>query len=240
MTSTGDSAMSMVTTPTAALAAGLGRYLTGKPCSKGHYAERFAKNRECVSCALERSARDPRKAERTKASAARNHKKRGEAQKKRYHSDPAHFAEINRRYRATNRDSVLEREALWRDQNRAKINAYALNRYQTDKNAIRAASTKWAKANPDKVAARTARRKAALLKATPAWANKAAIEKVYEAAATATRNTGVQYSVDHIIPLRGETVCGLHCEANLQVLTLSENSRKKNKLIDAALAEGPQ
>ena len=87
----------------------------------------------------------------------------------------------------------------------------------------------WVKENPHKKNALIAKRRAAKKNATPPWANLAAIAAFYEKAARLTRETGVRHEVDHIIPLQGKFVCGLHHEGNLQILTRSENARKRNK-----------
>lgn len=73
-----------------------------------------------------------------------------------------------------------------------------------------------------------AKRRAARLRRTPPWADQKAIRAIYERARRLTVESGVEHHVDHIIPLQGERVSGLHVENNLQVLTGSENSRKRN------------
>jgi hypothetical protein len=66
-------------------------------------------------------------------------------------------------------------------------------------------------------------------KATPAWANLAAIDVLYIEAKRRELETGVKWHVDHIVPLKSKLVCGLHVEANLVVLTASENIAKSNR-----------
>ena len=80
--------------------------------------------------------------------------------------------------------------------------------------------------NPDKMAAKSAKRRAANLERTVAWANQTSIVYVYRFARLLTTLTGIQYHVDHVIPLRGELVSGLHCEDNLRIIPGKENLKK--------------
>ena len=73
------------------------------------------------------------------------------------------------------------------------------------------------------------KRRADKLNATPKWADLKAIEGIYEMSRLLSKSWGEAYHVDHIVPLKGVTICGLHCEDNLQVITAKENLTKSNK-----------
>lgn len=74
------------------------------------------------------------------------------------------------------------------------------------------------------------RRKGAVVKqAIPQWADLHAMHEIYLSAERASTATGIPHTVDHIVPLRSKVVCGLHCEANLQVLPQRENFSKGNR-----------
>lgn len=81
------------------------------------------------------------------------------------------------------------------------------------------------RSRPGWAASWTAARYALKLKATPKWASKKAIRAIYAEAARLTKETGERHDVDHIVPLVGWTVCGLHVEYNLRILKHSEHVR---------------
>lgn len=98
-----------------------------------------------------------------------------------------------------------------------------------DKNAAK--SRAFYKANPEKALAFCAKRRAIKLQRTPAWLTREHYNKItalYKESKRLKNQYGTQYCVDHIIPLSGELVSGLHVPWNLQILTKSQNSSKSN------------
>lgn len=81
------------------------------------------------------------------------------------------------------------------------------------------------KNNKEKYKIRSALKLKRIKQSTPLWANLEKIKAIY-----LDRPNG--YHVDHIIPLKGLNVCGLHVENNLQYLTAKENKQKSNKLLE--------
>lgn len=80
----------------------------------------------------------------------------------------------------------------------------------------------WDQKHPGRANNKVAKRRAHLGKATPAWADRVELRRIYEACPEGKH-------VDHEIPLRGKTVCGLHVPGNLRYLDPLENSRKGNR-----------
>lgn len=140
-------------------------------------------------------------------------------------ANPEKQAEANRRglrlWQRANPDKVREYTRRWIEKDPAK--ALSLDH---------ARQKKWRQANKSRINAWSMARYATEKQRTPQWADFGAIEKFYAAAHRLTAETGIQHHVDHVIPLCGETVSGLHVETNLQVLTALENVKKRNKFVD--------
>jgi hypothetical protein len=119
----------------------------------------------------------------------------------------------------------------WARENPEKKRAQANKWSAENREKVRAWGAEWRAENPEKVRAKAARRRAQVLCATPAWADHAKINAVY-AWAKHLEELGVKCHVDHIVPLQGELVCGLHVHYNLRVVIDIENIKKHNVLLD--------
>lgn len=111
------------------------------------------------------------------------------------------------------------------------------------RSCCRVASNKWKEANKqvlkerrrvyltknkDAVNAYNSHKKHNKRNRTPSWADLDNIKMFYEVASVLSRS-GVLFEVDHVVPLHGKTVSGLHVEENLQVIPAWQNRKKRNK-----------
>jgi hypothetical protein len=85
-----------------------------------------------------------------------------------------------------------------------------------------------AKRRPPKPRMQSTHRDRVLRARVPAWADRGLMREIYRVRATLSRQTGVRYSVDHVVPVNHPLVCGLHVHNNLEVLPLDVNVRKSN------------
>ena len=137
-------------------------------------------------------------------------------------------AEASRAHYLKNRERLNAKSKDWITSNPEKAKAIRKAHNTKHRGKRQAQNSQWSKKNRDMRRATGAKRKAAKLRATPAWANHDAILRIYKVALLAQIQTGCRMHVDHIVPLQSLYVCGLHCEANLQVLRGHDNESKKN------------
>lgn len=242
-----------------AASAGLEFFVTGKPCCRGHFGPRRVNGGDCVACSLLRAKiRRQENPEATKA-AIREWKANpankesvaahGRSNYQRHRED--RIAKVLA-WQSANSDRVVEQRQRYKESGKLAEYARAWNARHPEKkrdkrkvdyaanaerykqqakewvgaNKAKAKATvkAWKKANHGHVIAAVKARKAWIKLRTPAWANMAAIAEFYSACPPG-------YHVDHIIPLRGRKVSGLHIETNLQYLPAADNLRKANRII---------
>lgn len=198
-----------------------GQYM-GKPCKRAHSGLRYLSSKDCVACAIERARRRYEK----------NPKALCEYQRLYYEANAEARREYSRRWREANAEALCEYRRRHYEKNAEAARERTRQWREANREAARERNRQWSKTNPHKVNAIGAKRRAAKLQATPGWLTKqhlAEIEGVYAEAQARSQETGDIYHVDHIVPLQGRNVCGLHVPWNLRAIPAVENLKKKNK-----------
>jgi hypothetical protein len=187
-------------------------YFTGKPCKRGHISLRQTSGLSCMECNRENQAERMKDKEKRAAQIART-----VAWTKRKRAESVEFK---------NKDNEYRKE--W-TRKKMQDPEYALK----IKEQSRISSAKRREQNPTENRFKAASYKASRINRSPPWLTKN--DRNQMRSFYAIRDWlnitmfGVKYEVDHVVPLRGRTVSGLHVPWNLQVIRGTENSRKGNK-----------
>ena len=185
-----------------AKAQGIKRYFTGKLCRNNHLAERYVGSGHCVDCVA--------------------------TQRKSWRSNNMESVRGSwQKYQQTNieKTRAASRRAYYKNPERYKLWA------QQNPEKIKSTQKKWRNNNPSKVTAQANKRRATKMQRTPAWADSERIQAYYDVCRFFNDISGyTKYHVDHIVPLRGRTISGLHVHHNLQILLAKDNLRKGNRV----------
>lgn len=131
-----------------------------------------------------------------------------------------------------NPEKGRQRTKKWRAENTEKVNARERALRAQNPERYLARVKKWQAKNKPVVVFHIAKRRASKKKACPSWLSAidlAQIQEFYDLALAKTMQTGVKHNVDHVVPLQGKNVSGLHVPWNLQIITARENFSKGNK-----------
>lgn len=135
----------------------------------------------------------------------------------------------NKQYYQNNSDKMKESAKHYREVNTDKVREYFKKYREINADKVKVCYKQWREANKDTVKAYQKTRRRRCRQAMPQWANPEAIRQIYLQAQQISKEVGIQHHVDHIIPLKGKFVSGLHVESNLTILVGTENIRKSNK-----------
>ena len=131
-----------------------------------------------------------------------------------------------------NKELTKERARAWHLFNPEKVSEKNIKHKNKNKDRLSEYNKQWWSENKDKRASYQAKRKSTILQRTPAWDPHAhLIIAKYQLATMLTKASSIVHHVDHIIPLQGRKVSGLHVFSNLRVIPGSDNVKKSNKFL---------
>ena len=141
-------------------------------------------------------------------------------------------------YRITHRGTVAIANKNWSSQNKDRIKSRMKDYYLENAEEFKLYRKEHYKNNKAAYLHYSKMRKLRIAKASPPWLTQQMIDdikNIYLESRKITDQSGILHEVDHIVPLNGESVCGLHVPWNLRIITKDENISKFNSL-DQSLA----
>lgn len=148
--------------------------------------------------------------------------------------------EYSKAYREANKAQIAAANKKWREDNKDHIKVRVSAKYKENAEVHRLKRQEHYSRNRAAYLHYSKLRKYRISCASPRWLTRAMLHQirdVYKESRRLTDTTGIAHEVDHIVPLNGETVCGLHVPWNLRVLTKEENMRKFNTLDEELMEE---
>lgn len=137
-------------------------------------------------------------------------------------------------YQKANKEKLKAYTAKHREENRERKRFTDNEWKKRNKETVKRQRRETAKRNLGTVYARNARHRAARINRLPVWQSdfeRLVIKIVYDEARKMSDKGDVNYHVDHMIPMQGKLVSGLHCLSNLQIITATENLKKSNSYV---------
>ena len=144
-----------------------------------------------------------------------------------------HIKIQSKAYNETNKEKIAAKKREYYLKNKERIDARNSEYNQKNKNALLQKRSEWLAKTPGLSASYVKKYQASKLQRTPAWLtdfDKLKMSCIYSVAAMLTKHNNEPWHVDHIIPLQGEIVSGLHVPNNLRVMRGSENISKSNRV----------
>lgn len=134
------------------------------------------------------------------------------------------------KFKSKNPEKIKAMKLRYRENNPEKVKAARKIAYDKNKETELEKAREYKRNNPHIIREITASRQAKKKSATPSWFNKIMVRDLHRKAVKLREETGIEWHVDHIVPLKSKLVCGLHWHGNMQLLPASVNQSKSNRL----------
>jgi hypothetical protein len=192
----------------AARAAGVSIFNVGQACKRGHLNGRYVSDGCCVGCRQDRYRK--------------NGDAISESGKIAYRENKEIFSERHKAYREKNKDYLTEKDRAYREANKEVLADKRKKLYETE---------------PERLKIINSRARAKRNKRLMNWGEEQNVSiqvrerELYSMADQLARDIASEYEVDHMYPLLGKLVCGLHVAGNLQLIPRTLNAQKRNKFV---------
>jgi len=167
----------------------------------------------------------------------KNHEDRIKNLRRYYHEHKDAFKAYREKHKEKNKEyhkqyqKDRKNDEEYRKKQNKKVLAWYHTNFEKNKEKNNARNRAWRANNKGIINFHTNKRYTAKKQRLPIWTteeNLKQIKAMYALAAMLNKNTNTAWHVDHIIPLQGKTVSGLHVFENLQIIPAIENIRKRN------------
>jgi len=167
--------------------------------------------------------------------------------RERYLKNREKVLERSKTYLKENGEKIRQYQKRWREENREEILEYKKGYYKSNRETLLKKSSEYQRNNKEGTRERVRRyrntdkgrdnansqrnhRRRREKHASLGRSFRKQVLEIYKQSKEISRATGVVHEVDHIIPLLGRDVCGLHVPWNLQIIPREENRAKTNRV----------
>jgi len=212
-----------------AIERGLNYFQSHKPCKENSIAKRKVSNKQCTCEGCKKRASLA-----SMKSASKNRSKINARERARYKQDPSKGRAKSNKWATNNKAKRSASHSIWHANNKDYANAKSREWYANNKEDAKRQQKQYRELNLSNILARNMERRKSVKIASVAWDSELTsfvLNECYSLNKLREELTYIKWQTDHMIPLQGETVCGLHVWNNFQCLPQNMNTSKRNKFI---------
>lgn len=160
----------------------------------------------------------------------RNQERLKEEKRVKYHANHEHELELKRKWREANPEKTVAQQKRYFEKNKNSRIATLMEWRKNNPERIQQVKENWYNNNQALRNSYSAKWRRECRRATPDWANFEKITEIYDESTQRTKQSGISHHVDHIVPVQGKHVTGLHIHQNMRIIPATDNVKKRARL----------